>query len=66
MVFDQFMDDIFQHSMLNCSPTRRHKCVDGTDQRFCGDTCGGMEDRFRCGDGQCIEAMFKCDGNKAS
>ena len=45
---------------------RRHKCEDRTDQHFCGDNCGGMEDRFRCDDGTCILAAFKCDGNKAS
>ena len=46
-----------------------YSCKDRSHEDFCGDNCGGMEDRFRCANGDCIEEgryKGKCDASVAS
>jgi len=38
-------------------------CPDGSDERFCIDTCMG-QNQFRCGTGQCLPMYMKCDGRR--
>jgi len=39
-------------------------CGDDSDEKFCGDNCGGWDGFFRCNDGQCQPMYYTCDAGE--